>query len=95
MTVGGQLQTLFFRPSGDPREASHEPGAPRLRAKAVGTAMGGRWWRRYETIENPHVNVMKELRKELNGQCGVNAASSKQAHGGGQGLQHGSRDYVG
>lgn len=80
VTVGGQLQPLLLRPGLYVAQLLPQDGAPVVAAQA-------RVFVRHQLVEEPHVDEVEELRKELDGQGGVDPTSSQQRHGPRQSVQ--------
>jgi len=81
MTVGGKLEPLFFGPRLHTCQPLVETRAPVARAQLQFRLQD-------HVVEQPHVDVVEQLRKELDCQRSVDTATSQQRHRHVQNLHH-------
>lgn len=81
MTVRRQLQALLLRPGLDVTELLSEDGPPVVAAKPR-VCVG------HQLVEQPHVDEVKELREELDGEGGVDSTPPQEGHGARQCVQN-------
>lgn len=74
VTVGGQLQALLLCPCLNVPQLLADDRPPVVGAQS-------RLGVRHQSVEQPHVDEVEELREELDGQRGVHSAASQQRHG--------------
>jgi len=73
MAISSQLQTLLFRPRLHLRQAPSQLRAPILRTQATALVS-------HQPVEQPHGDVVEQLREQLNGEGGVDPAAPQQVH---------------
>lgn len=74
VTIGCQLQALLLGPRFDMPQLLADNRPPVVRAQPrLGVG--------YQSVEEPHVDEVEELREELDGQGGVDSAAPQQRHG--------------
>ncbi len=81
MAVGSEFEALLLGPLLDAGETSPEPVAPEPRTELQLRLQD-------EPVEEPHVDVVEELREELDRQRRVHATLAQQRHGRRQHLEH-------
>ena len=85
MAICCQLQTLLFSPTLDLGQSFFKSQSPAMGAVVVPGPITLSWITRHDNlIECPHVDEVKQLREELDGESGVDATLPQKVHGRGQ-----------
>ena len=80
MAVGGQLKPLLLGPDLHASQPLLEAVPPEAGTETEAVV-------EHQLVEQPHVDVVEELREELDGQCGVDATPPEEGHGRGEDLE--------
>ena len=81
MTISRQLQALFLCPGLDATKPSLQPHTPEPRTQ-LHPLLGD------QDVEQPHIDVVKQLGEQLYSEGGIDATPSEEIHGRRQGIQY-------